>query len=76
VHPPTGVVPTAHVTAVTAACRDACRADGVACVDAQDCCTLACNSGKCGGTICKVESETCVVNADCLGGFCDIPGPR
>jgi hypothetical protein len=34
-------------------CRDACRADGVSCVDAQDCCTLACNNGTCGGTICK-----------------------
>jgi hypothetical protein len=52
-------------------CRDACRADGVACVDAQDCCTLACNGGVCGGTICRVESETCTVNSDCCSNLCD-----
>lgn len=52
-------------------CRDACRADGVACVDAQDCCNLGCTNGKCGGTICKVESDTCAVNADCCSNLCD-----
>jgi hypothetical protein len=52
-------------------CRDACRADGITCSDAQDCCSLSCTGGKCGGTICLVESESCTNNAECCSNLCD-----
>jgi hypothetical protein len=51
-------------------CLDACRADGVACSKALDCCTLACNGGVCGGTECHIESDPCTSNADCCSNIC------
>jgi len=51
-------------------CTNACFADGVACTKALDCCALGCFGGRCGGGLCKVESESCTANADCCSGVC------
>jgi hypothetical protein len=34
-------------------CTNACFADGVACTNALDCCSLGCFGGPCGGGLCK-----------------------
>jgi len=52
-------------------CLDYCRADGVACEKALDCCTLGCFGGKCGGGLCRIESEPCTTNAECCSNICD-----
>ncbi|MER2560879.1 MAG: hypothetical protein ABTQ32_09180, partial [Myxococcaceae bacterium] len=52
-------------------CQQACFGDGVACTRALECCSLACNSGRCGGALCKVSGENCTDNVDCCGHRCD-----
>jgi hypothetical protein len=51
-------------------CMSACFSDGVACQKALDCCSLGCFNGKCGGGLCKVESESCASNAECCSNIC------
>jgi len=51
-------------------CTDLCRADGVACAKATDCCNLDCNSGTCGGSECGVESDPCSNDASCCSNIC------
>ncbi len=51
-------------------CTNACFADGVACTKALDCCSLGCFGGRCGGGLCKVESETCATNGECCSDIC------
>jgi hypothetical protein len=51
-------------------CTNACFADGVACAQALDCCSLGCFNGRCGGGLCKVASEACTQNADCCSNIC------
>src|SRR6185436_13554680 len=46
-------------------CTNACFADGVACTKSLDCCSLGCFNGRCGGGLCKVESDACTANAEC-----------
>jgi hypothetical protein len=62
-------------------CTDFCFADGAPCQRALDCCGLGCFGGKCGGGLCKVESEGCAANAECCsnicqGGQCQIDQPN
>ncbi|MCA9704661.1 MAG: hypothetical protein KDK70_02290 [Myxococcales bacterium] len=56
------------------ACTNYCFADGVACDKALDCCSLACNDGVCGGTLCSVESEDCTEDAQCCSDICNTEG--
>ncbi len=53
-------------------CRDACRADGLACADAQDCCGLGCFDGVCTSKkLCLVVGDSCTVNSECCSSVCD-----
>lgn len=52
-------------------CRDACRANGVACVTAQDCCSLGCFGGVCTAQECIEIGQNCTTNQDCCSGVCD-----
>src|SRR4029077_15764845 len=51
-------------------CTNACFADGVACTKALDCCSLGCFGGRCGGGLCKVESDACTANSECCSDIC------
>lgn len=52
-------------------CRDACRANGQACVTAQDCCSLGCFNNQCGANLCTKIGDACANNQQCCSGVCD-----
>ncbi|HET9834061.1 MAG TPA: hypothetical protein VFP91_20195, partial [Vicinamibacterales bacterium] len=52
-------------------CGSSCSADGIPCIRAQNCCSLACYNGVCGGQMCKIWEDTCSTNADCCTNICD-----
>jgi hypothetical protein len=51
-------------------CTSFCFADGAPCEKALDCCSLGCFGGRCGGGLCKVESESCAADAECCSDIC------
>src|SRR5262249_1755122 len=52
------------------ACLAYCLADGAGCTRALDCCSLACNSGACGGNLCKREGDDCTASGECCSNRC------
>jgi hypothetical protein len=52
-------------------CKDACRADGVACASAQDCCSLGCFGGVCTSMLCAIVGDPCAASGDCCSGVCN-----
>lgn len=56
-------------------CTDACKADGVACTTAQDCCGLGCFGGVCSTAHeCTVEGGACKTAAECCSDICGADG--
>src|SRR6266511_372553 len=55
----------------TLTCRTVCSADGVACTRPQDCCSLGCSNGVCGGGFCKAQGAACAANSECCSFICD-----
>jgi hypothetical protein len=53
---------------------DTCRLGGSACTSPQDCCTLVCNNGTCGGSQCTSDNQPCTNSAQCCSGTCDAAG--
>lgn len=51
-------------------CTDACKANGVPCARAQDCCSLGCFGGVCANKICVLNKGACNGNAECCSGIC------
>lgn len=52
-------------------CRDACRANGVRCVTAQDCCSLGCFNSVCAAKLCVVVGDGCGSDQECCSGVCN-----
>jgi hypothetical protein len=52
-------------------CRVSCSADGLPCASPQDCCSLACTNGTCGGTMCSTRRQSCTSPLDCCSLVCD-----
>jgi hypothetical protein len=51
-------------------CTDFCSAPGAVCTRAADCCGYDCNSGRCGGPLCRQRNDDCTSDAECCSGRC------
>lgn len=62
----------------TLECSPFCKADKTPCDNPNECCSLGCNGGMCGGPLCVTAGGKCTVNSQCCsvrceGGVCFLP---
>jgi hypothetical protein len=67
-----GTLGSGEVTSTDYVCNGngTCKADGLACSAASECCTGACTSSVCGGGTCKADGTSCTAAAQCCTGSC------